>query len=397
MEENKFSVLRIISKGSFIELFLLLLNTIYFVFTTKYISVAERGEYSILISLVGLIALLSNLLIGSLDIKNNKLNIKIIYYVVIRISLLSLLLSSLYMSFSNKLLSINTGYIIIISVFTSTLISLNSVFNLFLYKQKKYYLNNYIQIILLLFSISISVFLVSCKYQIINFVYINYLLTQLVIFITLLSFLNLDKNKNFQIRIDFKTNLNILIQDITTGSLIRFAPFIFNFFISRKEIGFLRIIFFFVELILKYARLLLPFQRKFIIKKEFTRSKNNFFRYSNLIYSFSIAIIFFIFKDYIVSSLFGNEYSDINNLLLSSFVFSIIWSSLILKINYINISKIYPLNITIHLFLIIIPSYIFYFITTDFNMYMYSLSFLSAITLVYLNYKKSHEKSLFIL
>ena len=248
-----------------------------------------------------------------------------------------------------------------------------------------------------MFSISISVFLVSCKYQIINFVYINYLLTQLVIFITLLSFLNLDKNKNFQIRIDFKTNLNILIQDITTGSLIRFAPFIFNFFISRKEIGFLRIIFFFVELILKYARLLLPFQRKFIIKKEFTRSKNNFFRYSNLIYSFSIAIIFFIFKDYIVSSLFGNEYSDINNLLLSSFVFSIIWSSLILKINYINISKIYPLNITIHLFLIIIPSYIFYFITTDFNMYMYSLSFLSAITLVYLNYKKSHEKSLFIL
>ena len=73
MKENKFSLLRIISKGSFIELFLLLLNMIYFVLTTKYISVEERGEYSILISLVGFIALLSNLLVGSLDIKNNRI------------------------------------------------------------------------------------------------------------------------------------------------------------------------------------------------------------------------------------------------------------------------------------------------------------------------------------
>ena len=45
MKENKFSLLRIISKGSFIELFLLLLNMIYFVLTTKYISVEDFNQY----------------------------------------------------------------------------------------------------------------------------------------------------------------------------------------------------------------------------------------------------------------------------------------------------------------------------------------------------------------
>ena len=388
MKDNKFSVLRIISKGSFIELFLLLLNMIYFVFTTKYISVEERGEYSIVISLIGIIALLSNLLVGSLDIKKNSLNIKILNYLIIRIFLLSLLITCSYIFFSDKFLSISIVHIIIISVFTSTLISLNSLFNLFLYKQKKYYLNNYIQITLLLLSILITAFLVGSEYKIINFIYINYLVTQLVIFIILISTLKLDKNKKYKVNIDYRTNLNILVQDITTGSLIRFAPFILNFFISRKEIGLIRIIFFFVELILKYARLLVPFQRNFIITKEFTTSKNNFFRYSNLIYSFTIAIIFFIFKDYIVPSFFGNEYSDVNNFLLSSFVFSIIWSSVILKLNYINISKIYPSNVTIILLFIVILSYLFYFITEDFNMYMYLLSFLSTITLIYFNYNQ---------
>ena len=102
MKESKFSSLKIISKGSFIEVFLLLLNMIYFVYTTKYISVEDRGEYSILVSLVGFIALLSNLLVGSLDLNNNKLNIKVIYYLIIRISLLSLFITSLYMFFTNE-------------------------------------------------------------------------------------------------------------------------------------------------------------------------------------------------------------------------------------------------------------------------------------------------------